>query len=73
MGSGIVETEGQQRQRLTLPGVLGAITSAPTPASGADAPDTAATNAVTRATIHPTVNGAAAAGRQDGANSIAMQ
>ena len=72
MLSGIVEIECRHHQLVTLPAVLGAITRARTPASVADAPDTAATNAVTDATIHPTVKGAATAGRHDWANSIAM-
>jgi hypothetical protein len=73
MLSGIVESGCQQRQLVTLPGVLGAMTPAATTASGPDAPNTATTNVVTRATIHPTVNGAATAGHHDWANSIATQ
>ena len=66
--------------RAVLSGVLGATAGADatiqtpsvTAAFAADAPDSEATNVVTPATIHPTVNDAATPRRQDGANSIAV-
>jgi hypothetical protein len=73
MLSKTVEAECQARLLATLPRFLRAITLTQTPASIADAPDPAATNVVTRATIPPTVFGAATAGRQGWANSIVMQ
>ena len=73
MLSEIVEGEFQQRRLVSLPGALCAMTPASTGALGPDAPDAAATNLVTHATIHPTVNGAAPAGRYEWANSIGMR
>lgn len=73
MLSKIVEAECHARHLATLPGARRGITPTQTPASIADAPDPAATNVVTRATIHPTVFGAATARRQGWANSIVMQ
>jgi hypothetical protein len=76
----IDEPECLQRQRVTLSRTVDALvdadattqTPAATEPSAADAPDPEATKVVTPATIHPTVNGAATAGRQDWANSIAV-
>ena len=80
MISGNADPECRQPHRAALSAVLDALlgadatiqTPAATDAFAAAAPDPDATNDVTHATIHPTVVGAATAGRQDWANSIAM-
>jgi hypothetical protein len=67
MLSGIVEPEYRERGPVILPAIAGAVSGAdattPTPAatltSADDAPHPEATEIVARATIHPTVNGAA--------------
>lgn len=67
MLSGTVEPEYRERGPVNLPEIAGAVTGAdattPTPAAiltlADDAPDPQATIIVARATIHPTVNGAA--------------
>jgi hypothetical protein len=80
MISGSADPECRQPHSAVLSEVLDALlgadatvqTPAATEAFAADAPDPDATNDVTPATIHPTVIGAATAGRQDWANAIAM-
>jgi hypothetical protein len=76
MLSRTVEPEYRERGPVNLPEIAGAVTGAdattPTPAVtlADDAPDPQATIIVARATIHPTVNGAATVGCWPGSIAV---